>query len=382
MVVVQLMASPFFGGPERQTLGLALSLPKDHRTVFLTFPERGLAQALLDQVRAHGFEGIALKHNTPHFGRAAAEVASHLRRLRADVVCCSGYKPDIIGWLAARQAGVPVVSISHGWTGATLKVRFYEAVDRMLLRWMDAVVCVSEGQAEKVRRTGVEPDRVVVIRNAIRTEPLARPDPAGRATLEGFFRKPPRRVVGAAGRLSPEKGFEQLVEAAAQVLREDPAVGFVVFGDGPLKESLTRQVGARGLQSAFVLAGFRSDLERLLPHLDVAVLSSVTEGLPVVLLEAQAAGVPVVATAVGGIPEVIEDGVNGYLVPPRQPDALAGRILDLLRDEQGRRAMGERGRRKVQAQFTFEAQSVQYQQLFERLARPKRPGRRGAPLAG
>lgn len=381
MRVVQLMASPFFGGPERQMLGLARSLPRDHRTVFLTFAEGGRCGALLEQVRRAGFEGRALEHNFPDVPRAAREVARTLRRARADVVCCSGYKPDLIGWLAARQAGVPVVSVSHGWTAATLRVRFYETLDRWALRWMDAVVCVSESQAVKVRAAGVPPGRAVVIRNAIDPTAFARPDPTYRSTLEGFFARPPRVVVGAAGRLSPEKGFDRLLEAAAQVIARAPEVGFVLFGDGPLREALARHLAARGLQGRFVLAGFRADVERFLPHLDVAVLSSFTEGLPVILLEALAAGVPVVSTAVGGTPEVIEDGVNGYLVPPGSPGELARRVLALVADEPQRRAMGESGRRRVLAGFTFAAQSVRYQQLFRALVEERRAGRRGA-LAG
>jgi glycosyltransferase involved in cell wall biosynthesis len=372
MLVVQLMASPFFGGPERQILGLACSLPKSHRTVFLTFAERGLARPLLEQVRRHGFEGWALAHNFPHVARAAREVARELRRLRADIVCCSGYKPDLVGWLAARQAGVPCVSVSHGWTAATLKVRVYETLDRWVLRWMDAVVCVSEGQAAKVRRTGAPPERVVVIRNAVGAEAFADPDPAARAALEGFFPRPPRRIVGAAGRLSPEKGFDRLIDAAALVTRANPDAGFVIFGDGPLRAALAQRIAERGLQERFVLAGFRSDLQRFLPVLDLAVLSSLTEGLPVILLEALAAGVPAVSTAVGGTPEVIDDGVHGYLVPPGDAEALASRILDALRDDPGRRAMGERGRQRVREQFTFATQSVQYQQLFGKLARERR----------
>src|SRR3989442_734225 len=109
------MASPFFGGPERQMLGLASSLPQGYRTVFLSFAEGGRCGALLEQVRRSSFEGQALAGNFPNIPRAAREVARHLRRLRADVVCCSGYKPDVLGWLAARQAGVPCVSVSHGW---------------------------------------------------------------------------------------------------------------------------------------------------------------------------------------------------------------------------------------------------------------------------
>jgi glycosyltransferase involved in cell wall biosynthesis len=368
VLIVQLMASPFYGGPERQMLGLACSLPKGYRSVFLSFAEGGRCGALLEQVRCHGLEGHALEHNFPNVPRAAREVGQHLRRLRADVVCCSGYKPDLIGWLAARRAGVPCVSVSHGWTAATLKVRLYETLDRLVLRWMDAVVCVSEGQAVKVRRAGARPERVVVIRNAVGLEAFANPDPAAREELQGFFTNPPSRIVGAAGRLSPEKGFDQLIEAAALVARQDPGVGFVVFGEGPLREALTRQLQQRGLGGRFVLAGFRSDVGRFLPHLDLAVLSSFTEGLPVVVLEAFAAGVPVVSTAVGGTPEVVEDGVNGYLVPPGDPAALARRVLDALADDGARRAKGERGRRRVREEFTFEAQAAQYQRLFERLA--------------
>ena len=360
-------------------LGLACSLPKSYRTVFLTFAERGLARPLLEQVHRHGFEGRTLVNNFPHVARAAREVARELRQLRADVVCCSGYKPDLIGWLAARQAGVPCVSISHGWTGVTRKVRFYELLDRLVLRWMDAVVCVSEGQAVKVRQTGAPAHRVVTIRNAVGMEAFAAPDPAARAMLEGFFAQPPRRIVGAAGRLSPEKGFDRLIEAAAVVTKAEPDTGFVIFGGGPLHSALAEQIAARGLQERFILAGFRTDLERFLPVLDLAVLSSLTEGLPVVLLEALAAGVPAVSTAVGGTPEVIEDGLHGYLVPAGDTDALARRILDALRDDPGRRAMGERGRQRVREQFTFATQSVPYQRLFEKLARECRRDMPEAP---
>src|SRR5262249_61331736 len=107
---------------------------------------------------------------------------------------------------------------------------------------------------------------------------------------------------GAAGRLSREKGFDQFIDAAALVRRQHPDTGFVLFGDGPLRERLAKRVAERELDGAFVLAGFRADVERFLPFLDVAVLSSHTEGLPVVVLEAMAARVPVVATAVGGTP--------------------------------------------------------------------------------
>jgi glycosyltransferase involved in cell wall biosynthesis len=374
--VVHLAASPFFGGPERQMLGLARALPPVYRTTFLSFAERGLARAFLDRAQEAGFPALALRHNTPRLFRAAREVADHLRRLRADVLCCHGYKPDVIGYLAARRAGVPVVCVAHGWTAATLKVRLYEWLDRRVMRRADCTVCVSSAVAGRVHRAGVSPDRTAVIPNAINAGAFAKPDPAYRDRLRSFFPRVPRRIVVAAGRLSPEKGFGVLVEAAKLLRNEGQDVGFVLFGDGPLRQALAGQVAARGLGERFVLAGFRDDVGRFLPHADLAVNASFTEGLPVAVLEALAAGLPVVATAVGDTPEVIEDGVHGFLVPAGAPAELAGRVAQALADEGRRQALGEAGRRRVRDRFTFDAQGVLYQQLFERLIRrPESPGR-------
>jgi glycosyltransferase involved in cell wall biosynthesis len=379
MRIVHLMASPFVGGPERQVLGLAGSLPADYETIFLSFSERGLCRPFLQEAHRQGFEAIELQENAPHFRRAAREVAQQLRRLGADVLCCNGYKPDVIGWWAARCARVPVLAIAHGWTAATLKVRCNELLDRLVLRWMDCTVCVSEAQAARVRRAGVAPERVVVIRNAIDTRPFDNPDLSYRQVMQQWFPRERQRLVVAAGRLSPEKGFDRLLEAAALVARQDQGIGFVIFGDGPLREPLAQQIAAHGLGDTVVLAGFRTDVSRFLPNCDLAVLSSWTEGLPVAVLEALAAGLPVVATAVGGTPEVVQDGRSGYLVPPGDPPALAQRILEVLACESRRHALGEHGRRHVREHFSAAGQARQYQQVFERLVLTSRD-RQGARL--
>ena len=144
--------------------------------------------------------------------------------------------------MAARRVGIPVVAVSQGWTPRTAKVRFYERLDRLCLRGMDQVVCVSEGQAEKVRRAGLRPDRLTVIRDAVRVERFDHADPSYRVQLAAMFPHGPDRIVGSAGRLSPEKGFGVLVEAAAIVTRSDPGVGFVHFGDGPLRKPLEQRI--------------------------------------------------------------------------------------------------------------------------------------------
>jgi glycosyltransferase involved in cell wall biosynthesis len=378
MHIVHLTASPFFGGPERQMLGLAQSLPRHDRSTFLSFPERGLCRPFLEQARREGFVAAALDHNTPNFAAAARELARRLRDLRADVLCCHGYKSDLVGALAARRRGLPIVAVSRGWTAATWRVRFYEWLDRLSLPRMDAVVCVSEGQARKVRKAGVHADRLHVFRNAIDTDRFRPAAPSGRAFLQSFFSRPRALLVGAAGRLSPEKGFDILVEAAAPVIAACPHAGFVLFGDGPLRDALARRIARLGLQEHFVLAGFRADLDRWLNGFDLTVLPSYTEGLPNVVLESFAARVPVVATAVGGTPEVITDGVNGYLVPPGQPGPLAQRIVDLLGSDVLRSRMGQCGHQEIRKNFTFEAQARQYRALFETLVPEPR---RSAPAA-
>lgn len=375
MVIAHLMASPFFGGPEKQMLGLARHLPAGLRSVFVTFPEHGQCRPFLEEVRRHGFTGLELIHNFPEMRRSANEVTQTLRNLRPDMITCSGYKPDLLGWLAGRRLGVPVVAVCHGWTSATWKVRVNETFDRWVLRFMDAVVCVSQAQADKVVRAGVAEKKVTVIRNAIGGEAFAEPAPEYRERLRSLFALRPRWIVGAAGRLSPEKGFDQFVEAAALAHRSNPELGFVIFGDGPMRQELARRIAGHGLQGTVVLAGFRTDLEGYLPHLDLVAIPSFTEGLPVILLEAFAAGVPAVSTSVGGVPEVIDDGVSGWLVPPGNPLTLAERICTMFRDDDRRREMGQAGRQRVQRHFTFARLADEYGQLFRRFGIGQSPTR-------
>jgi glycosyltransferase involved in cell wall biosynthesis len=370
MNVVHLTSSTFFGGPERQMLGLAAALPQSVRTMFVSFAEGGRCATFLDHVRPQGFEAVALRNDTPRLAAAVRELTAVLRDTNAGVLLCHGYKADLLGRVAARRVGIPAVAVSRGWTGENRKVRAYEWLARRHLRFMDHVVCVSDGQAAKVRRwCGVPDSRISVIRNSARLAAFAATDPSARRILLGLFPSDTAvsRLVVAAGRLSPEKGFGVLVEAAESVLRADPAAGVVLFGEGVLRPDLERRANELGLAGRFVMPGFRTDLDAILPAADVVVLPSFTEGLPNVALEASAAGVPVVATAVGGTPEVVADGETGFLVPPGDPDALAAKLRELLTDPGLRVRLGNAGMRRMRELFTFEAQAAAYLKLFDTL---------------
>lgn len=368
MNIVHLTASTFHGGPERQMLGLAHHLPETYQSLFLSFAEGGRCRQFLSTARHHGFEAAALTSDTPRLWPAVREIAGHLERFGADVLCCHGYKANLLGRMAARRQRIPVVAVARGWTGESFKVRLYERFDRLHLRWMDEVVCVSEAQATRVRRAGVRTERIRVIYNAIDPMRFHEPDARYRAKLLRYFRQPRSHIVGAAGRLSPEKGFEVLVRAAERVLREKPSVGFVLFGEGSERASLQKQIHAAGLGQSFVLAGFRADLDRFLPHFDLLALPSYTEGMPNIVLEAFASGVPVAATAAGGTPEVVEDGISGYLVPSGDAEAMAECIGQALDNADELPDMGRRGRLCVQERFGFATQAELYRDLFEQLS--------------
>ncbi len=392
MHLVHLTASSFFGGPERQMLGLAKALPSGYRSTFLSFSEECRCGAFLEQIAEAGFEGQELVNDTPKLRAALREVTAVLKLLRADLLICHGYKSNLMGRIAARRAHLPIISVSRGWTGENVKVSLYEKLDRFNLRFMDAVVAVSEGQAVKVLNAGVPAEKLTVIRNGARLEAFAAPDETYRERLEqlafghaktvsinggepaasatGEIRARREKIIVAAGRLSPEKGFRVLVEAAAQVRQAGAGHRFVLFGDGSERGLLEQRIRELDLSEHFILAGFRDDLDQWLPWADIVVLPSFTEGLPNVALEAAAAGIPIIATRVGGTPEVVRDGLNGCLVAAGDSSALANKIMLLGNDNMLCRSMGDAGRKLMQAEFSFAAQSEAYQRLFQKLKLP------------
>ena len=182
-----------------------------------------------------------------------------------------------------------------------------------------------------------------------------------------MFKTPPKFILGDAGRLSPEKGFDILIASVAKLVQSGLSVGLVIFGEGFLQEPLKKQAEELGIADHIAFPGFTKELDRFMPFFDVFVQSSHTEGLPNVLLEAMAARTAVVATEVGGTNEVVVEGTTGFMVPPNDPDKLAHAIQKVLENDSLRKSMGEAGRERVQRLFTFEAQAAAYWELFQKI---------------
>ena len=384
-----------------------------------SFHETGNCRHFLENVVAEGFEVIELVHDFPHLLRARNELKWVLIERKIDILITNGHKARGVSCLLPKSLRIPILTVSRGWTTENLKMRLFNLVDRWFHRRADHVIAVSEGQAAKVIRFGTPPERVTVIHNAIRTERFdAPPDTALREKLLAMFpntsaseirsrakkscsknqsrdgngaviplvdtrgsdendhvifvrdltndhlQQKPLFLLGAAGRLSPEKGFDLLIDAVKIIRDREFPIGLVIFGEGFLRETLEAQIKSLGLQNDIQLPGFTDELDWYLPHFDIFVQSSHTEGLPNVLLESMAARTPVVATNVGGTSEVVDEGVTGLMVPPGNTAQLADAICRLLAEPEKLPAMGTAARERVQTLFTFENQADRYYELL------------------
>jgi L-malate glycosyltransferase len=222
-----------------------------------------------------------------------------------------------------------------------------------LSRWKYAhcarIVGVSHAVLGVLRESGVDAARLRLVYEGVADRPAAE---GGRAALRDLGMPEDALVVGNVAALTDHKDHETLLRAAARVTRELPSARFVIVGEGERREALLALATELGVVGQVTFAGFRTDLDGLLPAFDVFCLSSHMEGLGTSLLDAMCFGVPVVATAAGGIPEAVEDGVTGRIVPARDPEALAAALVEVLRDETRRRSLGAGARRAFLARFT------------------------------
>ncbi|RPJ78609.1 MAG: glycosyltransferase family 1 protein, partial [Acidobacteria bacterium] len=236
---------------------------------------------------------------------------------------------------------------------------------RWKYRQVDCFICASNAIRTMLVEDGIQSERAVTVHEGVDVERVASVPAA--PVHEAYWFPPGAPVVGNIAALVPHKGQRYLVDAAATVVREMPRARFLVLGEGELRHELGEQIERLRLSQHVLLGGFRADVLGLLKSFDLFVMSSVTEGLGTSLLDAMAAGRPVVATRAGGIPEVVDEGVTGLLVPPRDAGALADAILSLLRDDNLRRRMGDAGLARVRERFTVRRMVAETVAVYERL---------------
>jgi glycosyltransferase involved in cell wall biosynthesis len=293
-----------------------------------------------------------------------------LRRLRPVLLQTFLFHANLAGRLAGRLAGVP--TIVSGIRVAEKRSRAYLWLDRWTNWLVTTNVCVSQAVADfSIAEGRLSPERIVVIRNGV---DVARFSGARAADLSAFGIPERSRTLLTIGRLDRQKGLLDLIEAAALVIIKLPDVHFLLVGEGPERAALERAIRERGLAARVHFAGWRADVPELLSAGSALVLTSHWEGLPNVILEAMAAGLPVVAARVEGTSELVIDGQTGRLVSSPTPESLAAALEALLIDPQGGAAMGRAGRERAAGEFSWEAMVARYDALYRSLV-PDCPAR-------
>lgn len=353
------------GGTERQMLELVRRLDRQRFSVHVAcFHREGTWLPAVEQHAASVTEFAIPRFRSRGALRAAAAFRTWCRRLNLAILQASDLYANIFALPVAAAAGVPVRigsrrELNPDKTGAQL------AAQRAAYAFAHRVVANSRAAATRLRREGLPARRVVQIANGIDLERFSPAAP--RPSL--------RRLVTVA-RLRPEKGHDTLIDAASAILRAFPDATLTIVGDGPLRQTLAARIADRSLGGRVHLAGHAEDVAAVLREHDVFVLASRSEAFPNSVIEAMAAGMPVVATDVGGIPELVEHGRSGLLVPPDRPAVLASAVIELLRRPSFAGALGRKARADVQARYSFDRMVHRFEHLYltEAAARPLSSG--------
>jgi glycosyltransferase involved in cell wall biosynthesis len=296
--------------------------------------------------------------------RTIFRIRRFLRNNDIDILHTHNYKVDIIGFAAALGSRTEWIATNHVWHSINAKLRLYETVDALVLPFAKRIVAVSKEIREDLISTKVRPERIRVIGNGIDLDHFSqmRPIEPLKAAL-GI--RAQDVVVTIVGRLSPEKGHRTFLEVARKLSANRDNVKFLVVGDGPLRDELHAEAARLDLGERLVFAGFRDDMPAIYALTDVLVSASSIEGLPMTILEAMASRVPIVATRVGGVPEVIKNGETGLLVESPDVEALQAQIESLVDDPSKRRRLSEAALEFVKTNHSYERMCEAYGLIYE-----------------
>ena len=290
------------------------------------------------------------------------------RKWRPDIVHTHAWGTLCEGVLAAKVARIPI--IIHGEHGTIQQTKRTRYIQKSVWRMTDRVLSVSKYHAQKLARTvGFPVQRITVLPNGVDSDRFQRGN-RGRS----FVRKADDILIGTVGRLVPVKNQMVLIDAFSKLCNQDFNIKLIIVGDGPLRHQLQTVAKDTGCADRIEFLGRRSDVPEIMRAMDIFVLSSYSEGMSNTILEAMSSGLPVVATAVGGNPELVLNGKTGLLVPTNDPEKLERALCLLIRHEEMRKEMGMRGRERVKKYFSLRGMIDNYEKLYLQCYREKAKG--------
>jgi glycosyltransferase involved in cell wall biosynthesis len=345
-LVLHILAPMREGGLERVVAMMSTGRPTSVHVAAVVEPGSAHNHPFIEQLEALGIPVTPIVVGARSYFREYRSLGALVMRLRPGIIHTHGYRADLIGGTVARAHDIPTVSTAHGFTGGGRRNRFYEWLQMFALRRADAVIAVSSPLAQRLVDDGVPPMKIHCIPNGFK--PLVAT--VSRATARKALGLPASTLVaGWVGRLSTEKGADVMLEALAEC---HPRWRLSIIGDGAEFARLRQQAEALRVSDRVTWHGSIANAGSLLSAFDAFVLSSRTEGAPITLFEAMNAGVPIIATRVGGVPHIINDS-HAVLVPTEEPRAIAEALAELERDAAGAASRSQRARERLLKSFSL-----------------------------
>jgi len=359
--VLQLISSGGYYGAENMLLNLCASQQKAgcESSLMLFYNVHAPNVEFYERARRRGLSVRMVHCQGRADWRAVRQIEECIQEDGTQLLHTHGYKADLYGYVAARRSGKPIVATCHNWVGGTAALGIYNHLDRMALKRFQGLAAVSDSVAQRLLDSGVSAKKIRTIANGIDVGTFERARPLPVFEFDG------NKVIGMVARLDLQKGFEYLLRAARELCADFPALKVVIVGEGPDRQAIESMLQRFGLQSNVILAGQHSDMPGIYAAVDIFVLPSLNEGLPMTILEAMAASRPVIATRVGATPKVIKDGETGLLVDPADVDGLRNALARLLVDSDLCRRLGSAGHDWVSRNYTSEAMALKYRQMYD-----------------
>jgi glycosyltransferase involved in cell wall biosynthesis len=369
MKVLHLVSSGGLFGAEKVILNLAACRGGPDGWVGAIHNLRNPHMEIIHEARRLGLKSAVFESRSQADFKTVSSLKKFLKENKIDILHTHNYKSDILGFTATRMLRIKWVATNHVWHGTDEKLRIYEAMDSLVLKFADMIFTVSGEIKDELLQKGIAEGKVHVVHNGIDVDDFS--NASERRTLRGRWRVSGQDVLAAIiGRLAPEKGHEVLFQAVKEAVGKYPGLKCLVVGDGPLKSKLEGQAAELGLTGHIIFTGIRKDMPDVYAACDILVNSSFIEGLPMTILEAMASKLSVIATSVGAVPQVIRDGQNGILLKPGDPAALCRAITDLARNADKRQELAARAYKDVCLNFSVQRMAEEYNRFYQGLLQP------------
>jgi glycosyltransferase involved in cell wall biosynthesis len=312
-----------------------------------------------------GLDVVAIKETSSFDKKVISQINHVVKNRSIDIIHTHDFRSNIFGLICAKKMHIPLVSTCHGWISNNTKGKIYTALDKYLLRYHDRVIVVSEIMKKHLVKIGVKENKIHVINNAlvINDYVINRENNSFR---KEFNISSDKRVIANIGRLSPEKKQDSFLKAAKHIAYNNDLV-FVLIGVGPEEKRLRQLASDLGINEKVIFTGYRNDMVDIYNGTDLVVQSSITEGMPNIVLESLLMGVPVIATNVGGTSQIVTNGVHGTLIEPENINALKSALTDYIRNIEKYTNMAKSGRDHVIKNFNQDSRVEKLFSVYNRL---------------